>query len=232
MTYRTGYRGGAVLFSLPFLGVGVYFALVGFEQIPPPPGKFNAPMWVVGYIGLAFALAGFLVFAHGLRGVLHHARRKRSIELYPERPWISDYPWDPDGIDSRLGARAIQSVFGSALFCIFLAPFHWWAWMSDHGAFMVKAITGLFEFIAIFVVWNAVRHVLQWLRYGSSRLRFRKFPFEEIKIRFPHSLFRIIQTKSFGLSRIYLQKTSLRIFEINGIRDVLSPTPVRYRAFG
>ncbi|MHC4848472.1 MAG: hypothetical protein ACYTEG_08460 [Planctomycetota bacterium] len=178
MIYRTGYRGGAALFSLPFMGVGVYFALVGFEQVPPPPGKINAPLWVIGTIGVAFAMAGLMVLAHALRGMRHHARRKRVIELYPDRPWVSDYAWDQNGIDSRLGARALHSVFGSSLFCIFLAPFHWWAWMSGHGGFMVGLITGLFEFLAVFVVWSGIRHVIQWLKYGRMRLRFETFPFE------------------------------------------------------
>jgi hypothetical protein len=177
MIYRTGYRGGAALFSLPFIGIGTYFALAGFEYIPLP-GKANAPLWVIGYIGIAFAFAGLMVLAHALRGMRHHARKRRVIELYPERPGIADYPWNPDGIDSRLGARALQSVFGGTLFCVFLAPFHWWAWMSDHGGIFIGIFTGLFEFIALFVVWNCLRHVLQWLKYGSSRLRFRKFPFK------------------------------------------------------
>jgi hypothetical protein len=177
MIYRTGYRGGAALFSLPFIGAGVYFALVGFEQVPPPPGKINSPLWVIGYIGIAFAMAGLMVLAHALRGMRHHARRKRVTELFPDRPWVSDYPWDQNGIDSRLGARALHSIFGTTLFCIFLAPFHWWAWMSGHGGFMVGLITGLFEFLAVFVVWSGIRHVIQWLKYGRMRLRFREFPY-------------------------------------------------------
>ena len=92
MIYRTGYRGGAALFSLPFIGIGTYFALSGFEYISPPPGKVNAPLWVIGVIGLAFALAGFMVLAHALRGMRHHARKRRELELYPERPWVSDFP--------------------------------------------------------------------------------------------------------------------------------------------
>ncbi|MHC4940547.1 MAG: hypothetical protein ACYTHK_16530 [Planctomycetota bacterium] len=177
MTYRTGYRGGAALFSLPFIGSGTYFALVGFEYLPPP-SNVNAPSWVVGFVGIAFAMAGVLVLVHALRGMRHHARRKRVIELYPDRPWVSDYPWDQNGIDSRLGARALHSIFGATLFCVFLAPFHWWAWMSDQGGLIVKLITGLFEFIAVFVVWSGIRHVLQWLKYGRMRLRWRQFPFE------------------------------------------------------
>jgi hypothetical protein len=178
MTYRTGYRGGAALFSLPFLGVGVYFALVGFEFVPPPPGRINAPLWVIGFVGLAFALAGLMLLGHGLRGMRHHARRQRLIEFHPGRPWMADFDWDESGIESRLGARATQSVFGALLFCVFLAPFHWWAWISDHGSLGIWFVTGVFELIAIFVVGTALRHVAQWLKYGNMRLRFFRFPYE------------------------------------------------------
>ena len=176
MIYRTGYRGGAALFSLPFIGSGTYFALVGFEFVAEPDGV-NAPLWVIGVIGLAFAFAGLMVLGHALRGMLHHARRKRIVELYPERPWRSDYPWNPDGIHSRLGARALQSVFGTSLWCIFLAPFHWWAWMSGEASFVVWIVTGGLEFISVFVIWSAVRRVVQWLKYGRMHLRFRAFPY-------------------------------------------------------
>jgi len=178
MIYRTGYRGGEALFSLPFVGAGVYFALVGFEFVPPPPGRINAPLWVIGFVGLAFALAGLMLLGHGLRGMRHHARRARILEFQPERPWMADFDWDETGIESRLGARAMQSLFGALLFCVFLAPFHWWAWISGHGSWVVWVVTGFFELIGVFVVWSALRQVAQWLKYGNSRLRFSRFPYE------------------------------------------------------
>jgi hypothetical protein len=177
MTYRTGYRGGAALFSLPFIGVGVWISLVGFETLPPP-GRVNAPLSVVALIGTAFALAGLMLLGHAVRGMRHHARREQVVELYPDRPWLSDFPWDERGIASRLGARALQDVFGATLWCVFLAPFHWWAFLSGAGHVMLWLIVGLFEFVSVFVVWNAVRRVLCWAKYGRAHLRFRRFPFE------------------------------------------------------
>jgi len=177
LSYRTAYKGGAAGFALPFIALGTWIALVGFQQLPPP-GKVNAPLAVVALIGIAFALAGLMLLGHAVRGMRHHARKARVVELYPGRPWLSDFPWDERGIDSRLGARAAQDVFGATIWCVFLAPFHWWAFLSGTDSVMLYVIVGLFEFISVFVVWNAVRRVLQWLKYGRTRLRFLRFPYE------------------------------------------------------
>jgi len=188
MIVRTGYRGGTVLFSLPFMAIGAWLALTGFEVVPPP-SKVNAPLWVISAIGISFFVAGLIACVRGLFGMVHHARRRRIIEFQPERPWLADYPWDPSGIDSRLGARAWQSVVGVTFLCMFLTPFHWWAWMSDAGNLFVKFITGIFQLAAVFAAYSAVRYCLQWLKYGRLRLRFRTFPFEpggRVDVDFPN----------------------------------------------
>ena len=35
---------------------------------------------------------------------------------------------------------------------VFLVPFHWWAWFSDHGPLLVKIITSIFEAVLLFAV--------------------------------------------------------------------------------
>ena len=65
---RTSYGWAALLMSLPFVGMGVFFALAGFGLIPLP-GKANAPLWIIGFIGLMFAFAGLLLMFHSLRGL-------------------------------------------------------------------------------------------------------------------------------------------------------------------
>jgi len=207
MTYRTGYRGGAALFSLPFLGIGVFFALMGFEVIPVPgDSKVNAPLWVVGFVGLAFALAGLMLLGHGLRGMRHHARRKHIVQIHPNRPWLADYPWDETGIDSRLGARALQNLFGTTIWFVFLVPFHWWAFLSGEGPLMVQVIVGLFALISVFVLWKAVEGVLQWAKFGRCRLRFRTFPFEpggKLAVQFsPNAFDRLKATLRFVEERV------------------------------
>ena len=53
---RSSYGWGALIMGLPFVVVGGYFALAGFGYLPLP-GKANAPLWVIGAVGLSFALA-------------------------------------------------------------------------------------------------------------------------------------------------------------------------------
>ncbi len=69
-SHVTAYRASAVFMGVPFVLIGTYFALVGFGALPLP-SKANAPLWVIGCIGVAFTLAGAMVGASGVRGVLN-----------------------------------------------------------------------------------------------------------------------------------------------------------------
>lgn len=173
---RTAGTGGMVWFALPFLGLGGFLALAGFGVIPLP-GKANAPLPVIGCVGVAFFLAGTLVLSSGLRGILHRGRRRRLEELYGAEPWTADYPWDPTGTFDRSLGRVFQSWLFVVFLGFFLAPFHWWAWASDEGGLFVRGIVVFFSLIHLCVLGTALRRTAQWLRYGRTRLRYDDFPF-------------------------------------------------------
>lgn len=231
MYQRTAYRGGAALMALPFIGVGVYCAGFGFGYLPEPDGV-NAPLWVVGCIGLAFAIAGLWLLTLGLGGMRHHARRKRIVELYPERPWLSDYAWDDSGIESRPFARAVGSLYFAALWCIFMTPFYWWAFLSGEGNWFVKGIVGLFCFFTIFVLKQAFSGVVHAFKYGRTRLRFHTFPFHpggKLDVDFEGNRFEeLTATLRFVEERIYEdvdQKKDLVARTLHSDEQTLTPGP-------
>jgi len=172
----TAYGWTAILMGLPFLSFGGYFSLAGFGFIPLA-GKANAPLWVIGCVGLAFFLAGAMVGINGVRGVYNQHRAKRVGALHIHEPWFQDYPWESTGIHDQASSRWLHSVLGTALLATFLAPFHWWGFLSDQGPFMVKAIVVIFDLVLVYALWRTLRQIVQFLKYGYSRLRFRRFPY-------------------------------------------------------
>jgi hypothetical protein len=98
-----------------------------------------------------------------------------------------DYEWDEQGSREAVGRKIGGSIVGTVLFGVFLAPFHWWAWLSGQGVLFVQIMVALFELIFLLVVWNALKHMVHALKYGGSYLRFERFPFrlgEELHVRF------------------------------------------------
>lgn len=172
---RTAYGPAAVLFGLPFLGIGTYFALAGFQFIPLS-ATANAPLWVIGCVGLAFAAAGLMVMFNGLRGTLNRRRARAVVERSGDL-WFQDHPWDSDGIHDRAERRVIQSFVMAAFLVVFLAPFNWWAFISDDSMLMIQLVVGLFDLILVFVTGQAFYRLIQFFKYGRSELRFNHFPF-------------------------------------------------------
>ena len=170
----TAYRWPAVLMGVPFLLLGGYFALAGFG-FAPLPGKANAPLWVIGYVGLAFFLAGAMIFTFGVRGVLNQKRVREN--RHRMEPWKLDYPWSSRGIRDKAAGRVLSSFSGLAFMAIFLVPFNWWAFMSSSGGLFVRVITGIFDLALLLVATTALYRLAQFLRYGHSYLSFRHFPY-------------------------------------------------------
>ena len=181
-----------IVFGLPFIGVGAFFALTGFEVFPLPGPKANAPLWVLGCIGVAFLASGLLVTGVGIRGRMTSMRRDETIRMHPNQPWMIDYDWDREGIRAGGFGNVVGGIYGLALFCTFLAPFHWWAWMSPAGGLFVKVLVVGLEFFAFLFALSVLRNSLRWLQYGQSKLRFAQFPFhpgERLEVEFSPNRF-------------------------------------------
>ena len=183
-----GRKGGLFLclFGLPFIGAGGYFALAGFGYIPLH-GKANAPLWVIGCVGLAFLAAGLAVSGAGIAGFFRASRNRDTVRLYPNEPWLLDHAWEREGIRSAGLVGVIGGFAAFGFYCVFLAPFHYWAWISDEGSLFVRIITSVFELIALFVGYRAVRGLIHWFKFGRTFLLFDQFPFhpgEKLKVEF------------------------------------------------
>ncbi len=173
---RTSFGKLPLAMGLIFSLIGTFFALGGFG-VTPLPGKANAPLWVIGLVGVAFALAGLTLTGNSLRGLMHQRRASKNRLLHAHEPWMIDFPWDPAGIGDSGAERWVTAFIGAALLGTFLAPFNWWAWISRDGGVFVQIITGFFDVIFGLVLVMTFYRLLQRVKFGASRLRFAHFPF-------------------------------------------------------
>jgi hypothetical protein len=183
---RTAYGGPALVMGVLFTALGVFLALGGFGLIPLG-GKANAPLWVIGAIGVAFALSGLLLILHSLRAMLHRRRVANIRRRHLHEPWMLDYPWDPSGVRDAPAERWVSALMGSVLIGAFLVPFNWWAWLSREGNLFVQIITGVFDLLLAILLVTLLYRLLQYAKYGRSRLHFDHFPFapgEELRVAF------------------------------------------------
>lgn len=165
----------AVLFGLPFAGIGLTITVLSILGRMQPSG--NTPRWVLVLSGIVFAAAGLWMIAHGARGVGARARAAARREANQREPWAWDHAWDPFGSRDDSG-RTIGRVVGFALFsALLLAPFNWVSFISSEGRGMFKVITGAFDVMILGMGAWAVYLVARRRKYGVGVLRFRRFPF-------------------------------------------------------
>lgn len=184
---RLAYGRGALVVGIPFILAGVTFAVLGFGGYELEGA--HAPGWVIGALGAAFALAGAMVFLHGMRGMRRRARRRAAVAA---PAWERDLPWDAAGTRDRAGERVVHALLASVFLAVFLVPFHYWAFLSGKGPFPVKLVVGVFDLVLVLAFGNALYRLGQLLKYGHSRLAFRRFPFfvgERLEVAFSPNRF-------------------------------------------
>ena len=188
---RTAYGMLALFMGLPFVAIGGFFALAGFGVLRLP-ARANAPLWVIGGIGIAFALAGLMLMGHSVRGLWYRRRVRQIRRRHPHQPWLYDYPWEPAGIRDVAGRRWLNALLAVLLLAAFLTPFNWWAFLSRDGMIVVQIFTGLFDLILLLAFCTLAYRLLQHAKYGGSYLVFDHFPFvpgEPIKLTFSPNRF-------------------------------------------
>jgi len=154
--------------------------------------------------------------------------------MRPSAPaWERDLPWDACGVRDRAGERVVHAVLASVFLAVFLVPFNYWAYLSGEGPFMVKVIVGVFDAALLLAFGNALYRLGQLLKYGHSRLSFRRFPFflgERLDVvfspnRFPQVRFTLryveerYETRGTGRNR----STSLVCYELWRAEHVAEP---------
>lgn len=172
-----GGAGCMVLFSLPFLGVGVVVMLIALRIIPVDPASVHAPPWVLLVFGGVFAGAGLLVSGAALKG-LADRRRAAARAAAAREPWLADHDWDETGVDDS-AQRSLATAWAMALFLpIFLSIFHWALLTQVRGIEIFPwIIIGIFDLAWLGVLgWALYLTGRRW-KYGVSRLRFTRPPF-------------------------------------------------------
>jgi len=168
----------SVILGSPFAGMGTFILLIGLEKIEMDPSKIHAPMWVIAVFGLMFLLAGLSFIWHGLDGVRRKAKIKTVKTTRASSPWLWDYEWQALGISDNKLKEVMRGLIMLIVVGVFLAPFHWWAFVSDEGSLMVKMMVVFFDLaFGLGGGYYFLNNLALYLKYGNSRLRFSNFPF-------------------------------------------------------
>ncbi len=168
----------SVIFGSPFAGMGTFILLMGLGKIEVDPNKVHAPMWVIAVCGLMFLLAGLFLIWHGLDGVRRKAKIKDVKRTRASSPWLWDYEWQALGISDNKIKKVMHGLIMLIVVGAFLAPFHWWAFVSGEGPLMVKIMVVFFDLVfGLAGGYYFLNNLALYLKYGNSRLRFGNFPF-------------------------------------------------------
>lgn len=168
----------SMLFGLPFAGMGTFILLIGMEKVEVSQTKIHAPLWVISVCGLMFLLAGLWFIWHGMDGLRRQARIQNVRTTRASSPWLWDYEWQALGISDNKLKKVIHAFLMLVLVGTFLAPFHWWAFMSNDGRMMIKGIVVFFDLaFGLGGGYYLFHNLALFLKYGNGRLRFDTFPF-------------------------------------------------------
>ena len=167
----------ALLIGLPFLAAGVAMILVGLGGFKP---YGDAPPPVVCFgLGGAFALAGLFLCSQGVMGLRRKYRRRRFARQQRGQPWSADHPWDVTGTTDHAGRKLLWPFGISGFLFVFLMPFNYFFFSgaSSKAPWFVKTFIGLFDGAFVVMLGYALYCLARYLKYGSSSLRFPRFPF-------------------------------------------------------
>ncbi len=162
--YAEGFVPGCM--GLPFLGVGILVTVLFSHRVDMADRKTFFPL----LFGGVFALAGFFVTTLGIKTIL---RKSGAPAPRNGAPWTSDNDWDAAGAIPDGSEGAVRAVLGRLVFFVFVGFLNM-LW-TVHSV-IVSLVLGLFDFVAILLVYDALRKMVQAVRVGTPRLAWRTFP--------------------------------------------------------
>lgn len=168
-----GSGGCIIAFGLPFLLVGLFVMGMTSGLFTETPE--GAPPAILVGVGALFAGAGLFMIVNGVRSSLTARRATNARAQNPGEPWIWDHRWNPQ--ETRTGGfgPVISGTLGAGFFALFAAPFNWVGFHEGSVPFMIAA--GILDLIVLVAVGAVLYQFAQWLRYGTSVLRFTTFPY-------------------------------------------------------
>lgn len=165
--------GCLILFAIPFLFGGLFFAIVSYRSLQDP--NFRNP-WVGVVVGCVLALVGSLIMAAGF-AVLRGAKRVNAVQAaYPGQPWM----WRQDWAQGRALGQTGNAATMTWIFTLFWNGIAWASVFAARSQPPQKRVVYLF--LAIFpligiglFVW-AVMLSLRLMRFGKTVLQLQTVP--------------------------------------------------------
>jgi hypothetical protein len=165
---------GSVVFGSVFLAVGLgVLALVArrYEEMPEEKGLLAA-----AGVCLLFAGIGGFVVANGVRGLQRARRRRRLLEQNPLEPWLADHPWTGQRVPAERRGGLFHQLGCLVVTCLFVAPIHWFAFVSGKAPLIVKIIAGALDLAPFVLVFSLALEHWKRLRWGRAHLELDRFP--------------------------------------------------------
>lgn len=169
----------SILLGFPIAGVGICILMVRLGNVKMSAKDIYASgLWGYDVVVAIFILTGMVLIVHGFLGLGRKARMKNGKRIQPNRPWLWDYPWESLGItENKL--KQVFSALGATAFLIgIMVPQNWLVFYSDKVvSFWAKGMVVVFDIVLLLTFCDFVRKLMQYFKYGNSRLRFNAFPF-------------------------------------------------------
>ncbi len=168
---RSATPGCLVVFSLPFLAVGLYVVYACCAGGLLHPVSLNTLLF-----GAVFVLAGGVILVAGVRGLRTRSRRGVNRGASPDNPWLQRPDWARGHADANPGDGPAEYWTSAVL----LNAIVWPVAVIIHGqpgaplwakVMMVALLAGG----AVLMVF-AVRRTMQVLRFGRTSLRLETVP--------------------------------------------------------
>lgn len=183
----TVHGGAAVALSLPFLGTGVWIALIAAGVVEVAESRHAGTRAIAAAASALFSFGGLWILAHGVRGVLRARRARADAARFPHAPWRYDRDWHRDGEDARRWRATLAPAAGTLVFATFAAIPALLASAAPDAPFVVYAAAVGMALLTLVPGVHLVIRVLQAIRFGPTYVRWGRFPAflgEELTLRF------------------------------------------------
>ena len=164
------------LLGVPLTAQGAYLVSIARRQLAGErvPEAHVGPALMLA-LALLFGGLGLWFLAGAVDGVVTRLRVAHRRRLFPEQPWLADYPWERRGGRDLVPREVPRAFTGAAVVAAFAAIFAWAGFVADAGvAFQLAG--GLLVVGAVAATVRALCVAGGILRWGRSRLRFADFP--------------------------------------------------------
>lgn len=169
--------GCLVLFSLPFLGMGLTFAYVSFRGMMTYDPR-NTAGWVGVLFGGVFAAVGLAIMVAGFQSGRVAARQIAVEAAHPEQPWL----WQADWAQGRANGGSVAASRTLWVFAIFWNAISWAIVLTvtrqnappkQAWAYLLLA---LFPAVGVGLLINAVVRTMRAVRYGRTFVQLQTLP--------------------------------------------------------